>query len=140
MPTTTTKRAPGPGPAPGSKPKADSSPAPARKRGADAATAYKAGQTLVCTLVKQPRTETDEQTIQRLMRQDAGIKKALKKGSEERMANLHVRSRGGRPWEVRAKSAKIARAERGVTWTMKFFPQIGPDLARVAAYLSVKAG
>lgn len=110
-----------------------------RKKGADAATAYKAGQTLVCTLVKQPRTETDEQTIQRLMRQDAGIKKALKKGSEDRMANLHVRSRGGRPWEVRAKSAKIARAEKGATWTMKFFPQIGPDLARVAAYLTVKA-
>lgn len=136
---TTTKSAPksAPGKSRGAAPAA--APAP-RKKGAEAATAYKPGQTLVCTLVKQPRTETDEQTIQRLMRQDGAIKKALKKGSEDRMANLHVRSRGGRPWEVRAKSAKIARAEKGATWTMKFFPQIGPDLARVAAYLTVKAG
>lgn len=134
-----TKTAAAAKPAPTSRTKT-STPRPKSAAGDTGATAYKAGQTLHCTIIKQARTETDEQTIQRLMRQDAGIKRALSKGSEDRMANLHVRSRGGRPWEVRAKSAKIARPEKGATWTMKFFPQIGPDLRRVAEYLTIKAG
>lgn len=104
------------------------------------ASAYKPGQTLHVTVVKPPRTEAGKKTLLRLMRMDAGTRKALRAGQEHRMANLNVRSRGGRPWEVREKSAKIARGVRGAAWTMTFVPHIGPDLAALAGYLQVKAG
>ncbi len=97
----------------------------------------KPGQTVRLTVTRSPGTVDDEQTVLRLMRTDADIKRALKKGSRERMQNLLVRSRGGRPWEVREKSAKIARAERGVTFTMKYTPVMANDLRRVADLLAV---
>lgn len=97
----------------------------------------KPGQTLTLTLTRQPGTEDDAQTVLRLMRNDAGIKRALKKGSRERMQNLNVRSRGGRPWEVREKSAKIARADRGSKFTMKYSPLFAADLRKVANILAI---
>lgn len=99
--------------------------------------ALKPGQTVKITVAKAPRTVDDTQTVLRLMRLDPDIKRALKKGSRIRMQNLLVRNRGGRPWEVREKSALIARAEKGETWSLTFFPQIAPDLQKVAKFLSV---
>lgn len=97
----------------------------------------KPGQTVKITVAKAPRTEDDTQTVLRLMRLDPDIKRSLKKGHRTRMQNLVVRSRGGRPWEVREKSALIARAELGESWSLTYFPQIAPDLRKVAKFLSV---
>lgn len=113
---------------------------PRKASSGSGALAYKPGQTLSITLTKEPRSEAMEKTLLRLMRMDAGIKRALKSGHDERMGRLHIRSRGGRPWEVREKSARIARVEKGRTFSLKFYPGIGPDLAVAAPYIAVKAG
>lgn len=95
------------------------------------------GKTVSFEVVKAPRTTDQEQTICRLMRQDPSIKKALKQGQEDRMTNLYVRSRGKRPWEVRRKSAKIARAEVGEKWSMPWVPHLAADLNNVAEFVRV---
>ena len=100
---------------------------------------FKPGQTLRCTITTEPLVEDDRQTLMRLMRNDAGIKRALKKGSRDRMANLYVRSRGKRPWEVRRKSATIAKVTKGETWEMPWIPHAMHDLQRVSKYIDVKA-
>lgn len=100
---------------------------------------YKPGQSIRCTVVKDPRTESAKKTLLRLMRQDPKVSKGLKKAQEERVRTLLIVSRGKRPWEVRETSSKIARAVKGASWTMKYFPQIGPDVASVSEYIKIEA-
>jgi hypothetical protein len=121
------------------KKSAAKSPAAARSA-RPAAGAYKAGQTLRLTITRAPTTVDAQQTVLRLMRQDPAIKKALRAGQELRMGRLIVRSRGGRPWEVREKSAKVARPTKGASWSMRYFPQIAGDLHNVARFVEIKAG
>lgn len=102
-------------------------------------TAFKPGQTIRCTLVQALRTPSAVKTVSRLMRLDATINRRLKSASEYRMRTLVVRSRGKRPWEVRQRSAKYVDLRPGATWTIKFYPQIGPDLASVARYVKAEA-
>lgn len=102
-------------------------------------TAYKPGQTLRCTVIKLPYTHTSVSTVMRLMRFDAAIKRRLKASSEYRARTLYVRSRGGRPWEVRRTPAKYANPVLGASWTMKYFPHIAPDIASVSDYLKIEA-
>ena len=97
----------------------------------------KPGQTVRLTVTRQPGTVDDEQTVLRLMRTDPDIKRALKKGSRERMQTLLVRSRGGRPWEVREKSAKVARVSKGATFSMKYTPLLAGDVRKVADLLAL---
>ncbi|MCB9838307.1 MAG: hypothetical protein H6813_03130 [Phycisphaeraceae bacterium] len=102
--------------------------------------AIKPGQTLTCTVTAEPRTEDDRQTIARLMRQDPAVKKRLKGAQKFRLDNLVVRSRGKRPWAVRRRVAKVARVERGATWTMPWLPNLAGDLRSVEQYIEFKAG
>lgn len=101
--------------------------------------ALKPGQNVRVTITSAPLVEDDAQTVMRLMRNDPDIKRALKKGSRDRMQNLYVRSRGLRPWEVRRKSAKIAKTEKGESWTMPWAPHMAADMRRVAKYVELKA-
>lgn len=100
---------------------------------------FKPGQNVRCTVIKSPHTHKSISTLTRLMRFDANIKRRLKSASDYRMRTLVVRSRGKRPWEVRVRSAKYAKPIEGVTWTLKYFPQIAGDLASVSRYLKVEA-
>lgn len=95
------------------------------------------GKTVSFEVVKAPRTTDQKQTICRLMRQDPAIKKGLKEGQAHRMKNLYVRSRGKRPWEVRRKAAKLARADVGETWSMPWTPTLAGDLQNVAEFVRV---
>ncbi len=100
---------------------------------------FKAGQTIRCTILSDIRREDALQTVTRLMRLSPQIKKGLKKAQEHRVRTLIVRSRGKRPWEVRQRASTIAKPIKGATWTMRFFPHIGPDIASVSRYLKVEA-
>lgn len=98
----------------------------------------KPGQNIRCTLLKDLRPGDTQDTVLRLMRQDPEIKRALKTAQERRMRNLVVRSRGGRPFEMYERSSKIARATKGATWTMPYFPHIAPDVRSVADVVKVE--
>lgn len=99
----------------------------------------KPGQTIRCTITKEIRVEDDVQTVLRLMRLDPRTKASLKGAQEHRVRTLLIRSRGKRPWEVRERSSKIVRTEKGSTWTMRWFPHVLGDFKAVEKYLKVEA-
>ena len=98
----------------------------------------KPGQTIRCTVLKEIGTHSARSTVLRLMRCDPEIKRALRGAQHRRMKRLIVRSRGGRPWAVREKSASIAQARAGQSWTMTWFPHIAPDFRSVERYLKIE--
>ena len=98
----------------------------------------KPGQTVKCTVVKEPKREDARQTLARLMRQDPDVRRQLKKAQEHRMRTLVVRSRGKRPWEVRRKAARYAIPHEGATWTMIYIPHVRPDFESVAEFVKVE--
>ena len=97
-----------------------------------------AGDTITCTISKSPRRDDQAQTIARLMRLDPDVKRALKKGQEHRMRNLNVRTRGGRPWAVRVRPAKVAVPVQGAEFTVRWIPHVRADFESVADLLDVK--
>lgn len=99
----------------------------------------KPGQTIRCTLTKDVRIEDDASTVLRLMRLDPAVKRKLKSAQEHRVRTLEIVSRGKRPWECRVKSARQVRAEKGATWTMKWFPHVLKDFASVQKYMKIEA-
>lgn len=99
----------------------------------------KPGQNIRCVVSKEILRDADLKTVMRLMRLDPSNKRALTKAQETRVHDLIIRSRGKRPWEVRAKSSKIVRAVPGATWTMRYFPHVRPDFEAVAQYLTIQA-
>ena len=99
----------------------------------------KPGQMVKCTVNADISRTDDYQTVQRLMRLDPDIKRTLKAAQKYRMDNLHIRSRGRRPWAVRVKSSKIARPIKGATWSMKWFPHIEADCRAVAKYITIES-
>ena len=98
----------------------------------------KPGQTIKCTVVKEPKIEDARQTVARLMRQDPDIRRTLKKAQEYRMRTLVVRSRGKRAWEVRRSAARHAIPHEGATWTMAYIPQVRRDFESVSDFVSVE--
>lgn len=99
---------------------------------------FKPGQSLKCTIIREPRTQDDQQTVARLMRRDAGIKRQLKSAQEYRMQNLYVRSRGKRPWAVRQKASQYALPKLGATWVMPYVPHVVPDMKAVDRFIKVE--
>lgn len=98
----------------------------------------KPGQRITLTVTGAPRRQDECQTIARLMRQDPEIRRRLKGAQEHRMRNVVVRSRGKRPWVVREKASRYARAEKGASWSMIYIPQVAADLRSVSKFLDVK--
>lgn len=98
----------------------------------------KPGQNIRCTVLKDLRPGDAQDTVLRLMRFDPDIKRSLKSAQERRLQKLIVRSRGGRPFEMHQRSSKIARAIKGATWTMTYFPHVAPDFRSVASVVKVE--
>ena len=98
----------------------------------------KAGDTIKCTVTKTIRVHSKRETVTRLMRFDPDIKRALKKGQERRMRDLHIRSRGGRPFEMYQRAAKVAVPVEGATWQMTYIPHIKGDIAAVSDCISIE--
>lgn len=99
--------------------------------------AIKPGQSIKLTVTSMPQSVADVKTLERLMRFDPTARRTLARGQSRRVRELLIRSRGHRPWEVREKPAKVVRVEPGASWTMRFFPQIAPDIGAVAQFLKV---
>lgn len=97
----------------------------------------KPGDTIRLTLTAVPRSEKGRKTVARLMRLDADNKRALRRAQHRRVTDLVVRSRGGRPWEVRRSVSKVVRVVAGAEWSVSYSPAIVPDIRSVEKYLKV---
>jgi hypothetical protein len=100
---------------------------------------FKAGQDLVCTVTKQPKSEAAVTTLERLMRLDAGNKRALRRAQHLRARRMVVYNRGNRDWTSREKPARVVRVEPGATFTLPFTVELGRELAAVGSYLKVQS-
>lgn len=100
----------------------------------------KPGSTLACTVTKAPRTPDQAATIARLMRQDADLKRGLRRAQRLRKQRLVIYNRGNRDWVKREKTARVVKVEVGQSWSMPFTFDKAADLQSVAAFIEFKAG
>jgi hypothetical protein len=99
---------------------------------------FKPGETIVCTVTAEPGVPKRMLTIQRLMRRNPGIAKALKNGQLRRRQQPRFATRGGRPWHIREKVGKVAMVKAGAEWSMTYTLDIADDLRSVERFLDVK--
>lgn len=97
-----------------------------------------AGQTLHFTINRNLKRGDTYDTVQRLMRLDPDNKRSLKKAQEYRMRTLHVRSRGGRPFEMYARAAKVCVPVQGASFSFDYFPHVRKDIESVQHVLDIK--
>jgi len=96
------------------------------------------GQMLKLKVTKTPQAAGAVKTIERLMRRDPENAKALRRSQKARETKNNIYVRGNRWWTSRAKAGRVVRVENDATWSMKFMPQIAPDLRSVEKYLSIE--
>ena len=97
----------------------------------------KPGQTIRCTITAAPRTEAGIDTIERLMRQEPGIKRGLRRAQRRRRQDMIVYNRGNRDWYKRETCGRLVKAAKGASWTMQYSHQIAPELRSLAKYVQV---
>jgi hypothetical protein len=91
------------------------------------------------TIKKSPRRVADVKTIQRLMLMQRSIQNGLRKLSKRRKRHDNYTSpRAGRMWMTRMPTTKIARVEKGATFTLTITAQLMPDIKAVEKYLDAK--
>lgn len=98
----------------------------------------KPGETVRLTLTSVPRALAAKKTVVRLMQMDPDNKRRLRTSQLRRVRDLYVRSRGGRPWEVRERRAVIVSPEAGATWTLRVDPALLPDIRSVEKHLKIE--
>lgn len=103
------------------------------------ANSLKPGSQITLSITKAPTRPDDIDTVRRLMRMDRDIQAALDRARLDRKRTTVVHQRGGRDWAVRQSPPKFVHPEVGATWQLQYRPQIAPDLAAVAEFVSVKA-
>jgi len=99
----------------------------------------KAGQAIRCTVTKAPRAVDKADTIARLMRQDAGVQRGLRKAQRRRRQEMNIYNRGNRDWVSRERCAKIVQVAPGSSWKMTYTPVLAKDIASVSAYLKIES-
>lgn len=100
---------------------------------------FKPGQTIRCTVKKQPTAAAPVDTIERLMRMEPGVKRGLRKSQRRRRQGMVVYNRGNRDWYKREVCGKLVHCKAGATWTMPYSHQLAPELEAVKAYLDIKS-
>lgn len=101
--------------------------------------ALKPGQTVKCTIVKEPLTPDDKQTVMRLMRKDPTIQRRLRRSQMMRRRNMVVYNRGNRDWYKRQQVGKIADVRAGSSWKFTYSLELGRDMKTVERFLKVEA-
>jgi hypothetical protein len=99
----------------------------------------KPGQTVKCTILKEPLTTDDKQTVMRLMRKDPAIQRRLRRSQMMRRRNMVVYNRGNRDWYKRDLVGKIAVVKAGSTWEFTYTLELGRDMKVVERFLKVEA-
>jgi hypothetical protein len=102
------------------------------------ATAAPVGQTTF-TITRTPNRTADQKTIQRLMRMQRDIQNGLRRLANRRRREDNItRQRAGGQWTQRVKMTKLARVEKGESFTITVTPQIMADLKAVEKFLDAK--
>lgn len=99
----------------------------------------KPGQTVTCTILKEPLTDDDKQTVMRLMRKDPAIQRRLRRSQMMRRRNMVVYNRGNRDWYKRQEVGKIASVRTGSTWKFTFSYELGRDMKTVERFIKIES-
>ncbi|MCC6908689.1 MAG: hypothetical protein IT430_12155 [Phycisphaerales bacterium] len=101
--------------------------------------APKPGSQITLSITKAPTRPDDIDTLRRLMRMDRRIQSVLDDARLARERTTKVHQRGGRDWAVRQSPPKFVHPQVGATWQLQYRPQIAPDLASVAEFISIQS-
>ena len=99
----------------------------------------KPGQMIRCTVSKNPASEANIDTIERLMRLDPGVVRGLRRAQRRRRQEMVVYNRGNRDWYKREKCARISKCAKGAAWTMKFNLDLKRELNAVSSFVKIEA-
>ncbi len=92
--------------------------------------------TMSFTITGRPQRPATVKTIERLMGMQTHIQTGRSRlATQRRLKDNVTYVRAGRPWVNRKRVTKLARAEKGETFTLLVTPQIVDDLRSVASYL-----
>ena len=98
------------------------------------------GNEVTFTITKAPRRIRDQKTLLRLMRMQPHIQKGLKMLQRRRaLQDNDPRRRAGLIWVHRKRATKLARVERGASFTLRVTPHIIPDIKSVDRFLEAKS-
>ena len=91
------------------------------------------------TITRTPRRPADQKTILRLMRMQREVQNGLRRLAGRRRRDENVtRPRAGGEWTNRVRATRLARVEKGESFTIAVTPQILPDLKAVEKFLKAK--
>lgn len=99
---------------------------------------FKPGQTIRVTISKAPRAAAKIDTLERLMRQDPGVKRGLRRAQRRRRQDMVVYNRGNRDWYKRERCARIVKAATGASWTMQYSHHIAPELKSLEGFVTIQ--
>ncbi|MAT81788.1 MAG: hypothetical protein CMJ29_09100 [Phycisphaerae bacterium] len=92
--------------------------------------------TMTFTVTASPTRSATIKTIERLMGMQTHIQSGRSKlATRRRLKDNVTYVRAGRPWVNRKRLTKLARAEKGATFSIHVTPQIVDDLKSVASWL-----
>ncbi len=98
----------------------------------------KAGQTIKCTITREPLAHAPRATLLRLMRRDPTIKRSLARAQRLRRKRMHRYIRGNRLYSSRERCSNIARVSTGESWQMPYSHDIAADMASIGAYVNIE--
>lgn len=99
---------------------------------------FEPGSDIRLTVTKKPASEAARDTIRRLLLSSHEQQKASKKAADHRRRHADWRTRAGRPWNNRPRIPRVFHARPGETSTIRYRPQLAPDLQSVAEYLTIE--
>ena len=97
-----------------------------------------AGETVRCTVTKEPRAKAKIFTIERLMRRDPDNARGLSRAQKLRGKRMKVYTRGGRLWHAREKAARVVLVRAGECWSMTYTLDIASDLRSIEPYITIE--
>ena len=97
--------------------------------------------TVTFTVTRVPQRTAQRKTIERLMKMQPDLQKALKvRARQRRQHDNIVDIRAGRKWIQRVRATKMARLAQGETFTLTLTPQMIPDVRSVEQFLKAEMG
>jgi hypothetical protein len=96
------------------------------------------GSEITVTITTAPTRPDDVETLRRLMRMTAPAQRALARAHKVRGRTTPEHQRGGRTWKVRPKVPLFVNPTPGASWTMRYRPQIAPDIASVREFIRIE--
>jgi len=98
----------------------------------------KPGSDIKVTVTKTPWVHRKRETVRRILLDSTEHRRHRTEAAKKRRRQADVRTRAGRPWVNRPKIPATVRGLAGESATITYRPQLAPDLASIADYISVE--